>query len=883
MNDILHVLLVEDSPDDAQLVMLQLEQDGFEVEYRQVDTEAAFLAALEWPPDLILSDFALPQFNGLHALRILKERGIEIPFILISGTIGEEIAVEAMKLGAADYLMKDRLGRLGSAVHSILNQRQLSEEKARADVALRESEEQYRILFEDSPISLWVEDFSAVKQRLDTLKNNGIENLAEYLRAHPDFVMECADHVRILDVNSAALKLYHAKEKSELIGSMTEHLPVPFLEQFEHELIQIANGQLNFEREGIDQTLTNEKIYVNLRWSVVPGYENSFAKVIISTINITEHKQAEEKIHRQLQRLRALRTIDLAITSTFEVRLSLIIILRGAISQLGISAASILLFNPVESTLEYAAGNGFNSTAIQKTRLRVGEGLAGRAALERQTVHVVNLSKSPGDFVRVELLEEEFFVSYYAVPLITQGELKGVLEIFDKTELYPDNEWVEFLDTLAGQAAIAIDNAQLFEGLQRSKLELEQRVAERTTELNRTNLELERANRAKDEFLANMSHELRTPLNSILGLSESLLEQRRGTLNEDQQRSLRIIASSGNHLLELITDILDLSKIEAGKFEYHPQLISVDELCRSSLAFISGQATKKSIQVIYQNKAALANIPADPRRLKQILINLLSNAVKFTQDRGQITLHVEANLEQDRIEFSIIDTGPGIAEENMRQLFQPFVQLDGSLNRQFDGTGLGLTLVQKLTDLHGGSVEVQSEVGKGSRFTVCLPLGIETVELLNETQRVGDLSGTQLQEKGQHNDIASTLEGATHTTILIAEDNAANIITVGDFLESYGYDIVVAHDGAEAIEQAEVVRPNIILMDIQMPVMNGLDAMARLRTNPIFASTPIIALTALAMPGDRERCLKAGATEYMSKPISLKILLNIIRKYVRNP
>src|SRR6185369_14718639 len=192
-----------------------------------------------------------------------------------------------------------------------------------------------------------------------------------------------------------------------------------------------------------------------------------------------------------------------------------------------------------------------------------------------------------------------------------------------------------------------------------SNFTLERRVAERTAELNRTNAELEYASKIKDEFLANMSHELRTPLTSILGLSESLLEQRRSSLNEHQQRSLEVIASSGQHLLELINDILDLSKIEAGKFDYYPQPISVDEICKSSLSFVKSLAAKKSVKVTYIQDLYISKIYADPRRLKQILVNLLTNAVKFTLQNGEVILKVKADLEEDLISFSVIDNGIG--------------------------------------------------------------------------------------------------------------------------------------------------------------------------------------------------------------------------------
>jgi len=400
---------------------------------------------------------------------------------------------------------------------------------------------------------------------------------------------------------------------------------------------------------------------------------------------------------------------------------------------------------------------------------------------------------------------------------------------------------------------------------------LEQRVAERIAELRQMNAELERANRVKDEFLANMSHELRTPLNSVLGLSESLLEERRGSLNDYQQRSLQIIEASGHHLLELINDILDLSKIEAGKLVFYPQPVFVDELCRSSLAFIKAQAAKKSIMITYTNQSTVSSIFADSRRLKQILVNLLTNAVKFTPENGHVTLRVGTKLEQDLIQFSVIDDGVGIAPKDLQRVFQPFVQVDSSLNRMHEGTGLGLALVQKLIDLHGGSVQVESEVGKGSCFTINVACNQDGIAKLEESQSQTAFPARELAEN------IEILKAHPHRgVILLAEDNLPNVLTIGEYLESHAYEVVVAHDGSEAVAKAEEVNPDVVLMDIQMPVMNGLEAIAHLRADFRFASTPIIALTALAMPGDRERCLEVGASEYLSKPVSLKMLLKTI-------
>ncbi len=589
---------------------------------------------------------------------------------------------------------------------------------------------------------------------------------------------------------------------------------------------------------------------------------------------IAERKRAEEQIQRQLKYLSALRMIDIAISSSFDLHVILDVVLQQVLSQLGVDASAIILFNTQLQMTEYAASRGFRFDALHDIKLKLGEGYASQAVLNRKTIHISALTETGSKLAKALRLANEEFVDYYGVPLIAKGEVKGVLEIYQRSYLKADAEWLEFLEALAGQAAIAIDNAQLFENLQRSNFNLEQRVIERTAELNRTNTELEHANRIKDEFLANMSHELRTPLTSILGLSESLREQRRGALNDHQEKSLEIIESSGRHLLELINDILDLSKIEAGKFDYYPQPISVDDICRSSLAFVKTQATKKSITITYLQDGSISKIFADPRRLKQILVNLLSNAVKFTLEHGEVILQVNADLEQDLIKFSVIDNGIEIAVQDLRRLFQPFVQVDSGLNRQHEGTGLGLALVQKLTDLHGGSVQVESEVGRGSRFTVSLPCLQEEVTKLekHESQPMHPL-----RERDENTEVP--VEAPAHLgVILLADDNMSSILTIGEYLESHGYEVVVTHDGSEALKQAEAIHPDLILMDIQMPVMNGLEAIARLRGIVRFADTPIIALTALAMPGDRERSLLAGANEYMSKPVSLKQLVVMIKE-----
>ncbi len=413
--------------------------------------------------------------------------------------------------------------------------------------------------------------------------------------------------------------------------------------------------------------------------------------------------------------------------------------------------------------------------------------------------------------------------------------------------------------------------------------------------------DLERAMHVKDDFLANMSHELRTPLTGIMGITETMLMQFGGPLTERQEKYLKTIDASSHHLLELINDILDLSKIEVGKVELSPETFRVSEICQASLAFVKEQAQKKHIHLGYRCEPAGLRMTADIRRMKQILVNLLSNAVKFTLPGGEVHLEVAADSPRALVHFVVADTGIGIAPENISRLFQSFSQVDSSLSRPYEGAGLGLALVKKLTEMHGGSVGVESELGKGSRFTVTLPWGqgvlrqaqdasrqaqdVSREDILRQAQdasrQAQDVSREGVRRQAQDasrqaQDVSREAQDASRGRILLAEDNEDNAATEQDYLEYCGYEVVRAYDGSEALRLAQEMQPRLILMDIQMPGINGLEVIRRLRKMPAFKAVPIIALTALAMVGDREDCLAAGADEYLSKPFSLKALSNLI-------
>jgi len=524
----------------------------------------------------------------------------------------------------------------------------------------------------------------------------------------------------------------------------------------------------------------------------------------------------------------------------------------------------------------------------------------------------------------------------------------------------------------------------------------EEALRDNRDKLSAANAALEKASRLKDEFLASMSHELRTPLTGILGLSEVLQLQTYGTLSEKQLKSLKNIENSGRHLLDLINDILDLSKIEAGKLDMEFEPCSAADICNASLQLMKGMAHQKRQNIDFRMNPVSISVRADARRLKQMLVNLLSNAVKFTPEGGGLGLEVHTSKSEKAVYFSIWDKGIGIKPEETGKLFKPFIQLDSSLARQYAGTGLGLSLVQRMAELHGGSVKVESIPDEGSRFTIILPWSAETTQpihglkernaelllknvlIIEDNILDAEHVTRHLKEIGVMNIIHPVMQGAlekaaslrpsvvlldlhlsdgfglnllaqlkadkrtrdipviitsveerrseamklgaigylvkpftqkdlrtelikaatfiapidsvmviTASTsaplVMIADDNELILEIITDFLEANGYRVIATRNGFQLLERAQELHPDIMLVDIQMPGMDGMETMRRIRTHhdPITAATPIIAITALAMTGDREKCLAAGANEYISKPIVLKKLIGSINQFLK--
>ena len=672
-----------------------------------------------------------------------------------------------------------------------------------------------------------------------------------------------------------------------------------------------------------------------------------------------------ERFTRMLQGQRDLATVSNLILSELAPLVS---------AQHGVFYALTDLGDGGQPVLQFQAGYGFKERKNVGSFFRLGEGLVGQCALEKERILLTNV---PSDYIQISSgLGESPPLNIIVLPILFEGSVLAVIELASFEAFSAAHQ--SLLDQLTESIGLVLNTVEATsvtekllvqaqsqaqelqsrqEQLSHSNAELADQatlLADKNSEVESKYQEVEEAKRLveekaaelsvsskyKSEFIANMSHELRTPLNSLLVLAEQLEDNPDGNLTPRQVEYASVIRSSGGDLLKLLNDILDLAKVESNTISFEISELPIAELCESMRQSFDPVANRQGLGFSVDVDERLPpSMVTDPHRLRQVLKNLLSNAFKFT-DKGAVTMRLSLaadgwKTENERLTaaanvlaVSIVDTGIGIKEELQKTVFEAFAQADGTTAREYGGTGLGLSISRNLVHLLGGEITLTSQPGSGSTFTVFLPLeplsgaaappplavrtssnghveareasgdieadgaNTEAVEPGTATPSKGTspappsdstveeiLAAAAGSSSGTKNGSNAARGGADYygspagMTVLVVDDDFRNVFAMTALLERAQANVVSAQSGAEALATLERANVDIVLMDIMMPVMNGYQTMMEIRKNPRFANLPIVAVTGKVVGGERERCLAAGASDYIPKPVDTGELL----------
>jgi signal transduction histidine kinase/CheY-like chemotaxis protein len=558
--------------------------------------------------------------------------------------------------------------------------------------------------------------------------------------------------------------------------------------------------------------------------------------IAIHNVQLFRELQARSaQLAQSVDELRALGEVSQAVSSSLDLDEVLTTIVTRAAELSGADGGSIYEFEPAsfEFVLRTCAGTSDAlAEELHRVRIRLDETFMGQAAARGEVAQAPDLEAEPPD-PHVDALLRHGWRSMVAVPLRREEEIVGALVVRRKTPGALAPQTVDLLETLANQSVVAIHNARVY------------------GELERKTRELEVASQHKSEFLASMSHELRTPLNAVIGFSDVLLDRMFGELNERQDEYVRDIRSSGRHLLELINEILDLSKVEAGQMELDVDSVALEELITHGVAMVRERAGRHGIALACEVEPGLGTAQGDELKLKQVVLNLLSNAVKFTPDGGSVT--ISARRVGDEAHVSVADTGIGIAPEEQERIFEAFQRGGRAARTSAEGTGLGLTLSRRIVALHGGRLWMQSEPGVGSTFSFAIPIGREPAAPPPEepARRPG--------------------------SVLVVEDDRRSADLMKVYLEGAGYAVAFARDGVEGLELARRLEPAAVILDILLPRLNGWDLLAQLKSDPVTASVPVVIVS---MVDEQGAGFALGAAEYLIKPVDGARLLDVLARCV---
>jgi hypothetical protein len=578
-------------------------------------------------------------------------------------------------------------------------------------------------------------------------------------------------------------------------------------------------------------------------------FNRTAAKLQESYAGLEQKVQARTaELTQSIAELRALGEVGTAVSSSLDLQTVLATIVTHAVQLSSADAGTIYEFDESAEVFVPRANYGLSDEAVtmlRDSKLRMGEGGVGRAAALQEIVQIPDVEQDPGYRMR-DVMRRFGFRALLAVPLLREGRVVGGLVIRRKTAGEFPQPVVSLLQSFSAQSVLAIQNARYFREIQ-DKSEA-----------------LAAASQHKSQFLANMSHELRTPLNAIIGVTEMVLEDARELKRDDEIEPLERVLRAGRHLLALINDILDLSKIEAGKMDMHLESFPIAPLIEDIIKTIQPLAAKSSNELTVSCPAGVGTMHADQTRVRQALLNLVSNANKFTE-RGKVTVDVRRAAEggRDWMTMEVADTGIGMTPEQVSRLFQEFMQADASTTRKYGGTGLGLAISRRFCQMMGGDITVESEVGRGSTFTIRLPAEVLAAQPV-------PLPRSAVASR------APAPAGAESVVLVVDDDPTVRDMTER-FLTREGFSVVTADGGLEGLRLTRELHPAAITLDVMMPDIDGWTVLAAIKGDPALADIPVILMTIL---DERNRGYSLGAADYMVKPVDRERLGVVLREIV---
>jgi GAF domain-containing protein/DNA-binding response OmpR family regulator len=572
------------------------------------------------------------------------------------------------------------------------------------------------------------------------------------------------------------------------------------------------------------------------------------AVIAIENARLFNEVQARTReLSQSIGELRALGEVSQAVNLTVDLETVLTTIVAKATQLSNTEAGAIYVLDDASREFRLRATYGMDDTiiaAIRDHHIHLGETAIGRAVEQRMPIQIPDVQNDPSSVL--DVIVRAGFRALLTIPLLGPDRIVGALVVRRREPGEFSKNTVDLLQTFGAQSVLAIQNARLFH------------------EIEEKGRQLAEASQHKSQFLANMSHELRTPLNAIIGVTEMLREDARDLKREDEFEPLDRVLGAGRHLLALINDILDLSKIEAGRMELQLEPFALAPLIDNVVKTVEPLAAKNANQVAVRCDAEIGTLHADQMRLRQALLNLLSNANKFT-DHGTITIDARQGQEDGRdwVLIAVTDTGIGMTAEQMGKLFQEFSQADASTTRKYGGTGLGLAISKRFCQMMGGDIIVESEPGKGSTFTIRLP------RMAQSEQRLVTEAPRQARAQPAH----PIAEGSEEPLILVVDDDATVRELVERHLERAGFAVVTARGGQEGLRLVRELRPAAVTLDIMMPDLDGWTVLAAIKGDPALASIPVVLMSIV---DQKNRGYALGAADYLVKPVDRSKLLETL-------